>query len=311
MRTLVTGGAGFIGSHLVDALLKEGHEVVVVDNFHTGSADNLRHIQNDIRLIRGDVADLRCYLEGPLDCILHLGMPSSSPMYVANPLLLGEVVRGAVQVFWTAVTHDVRRVVYASSSSMYSGLPLPYREDMTPPVNDLYTEGRISLERLAQFFYLTHGVSSVGLRMFSVYGDREEAKGQYGNLVSQFLAAMQKGDSPVLYGDGTQTRDFTFVEDVVEAWMAALRHPQCACCVCNVGTGVSHSLNELVELLNDALGSDLLSRYVGNPLQNYVERTRADTSLAEKMLGFRAKVGLAEGIQRLLGVKWVAGAPAG
>jgi len=188
--------------------------------------------------------------------IYHLGIPSSSPMYKENPYLVGEALNGFTAVFEMARKSGAR-VVYASSSSLYNGLLPPHREDMTIQVTDYYTEARLAMERMAELYKRLFDVSSVGMRFFSVYGPKEEAKKQYANMVSQFLWEMLEGKTPLVYGDGLQTRDFTYVEDVVRSLRLAMDSAYHG--VLNVGTGKAYSFNQLVEMINKKLNSSIVS----------------------------------------------------
>lgn len=297
MSTLVTGGAGFIGSNLVEDLLRTGEDVVVLDNMHTGSVENLAGLEGRIKLLLASCNDL-----SPLDLhpdkIYHLGIPSSSPMYKKNPYLLGEAINGFISVFELA-RRSGSRVVYASSSSLYNGLLPPHREDMAIQVTDYYTEARLAMERMAQLYQSLYGIRSVGLRFFSVYGPREGAKKQYANMVTQFLWEMKAGRRPLVYGDGTQTRDFTYALDVVRAMRLAMDSDHHG--IVNVGTGESYSFNEVIELLNRKMGRSLEAQYRENPIKNYVMHTCADTARAEEIIGFKSKYGLEEGVEELLG----------
>ena len=296
MSILVTGGAGFIGSNLVEALLKDGQEVVVLDNMHTGSPQNLEGLEGSLKLIQASCNDL-----GGLDLqpekIYHLGIPSSSPMYKANPLLVGEAINGFISVLELARQRG-SRLVYASSSSLYSGLLPPHREDMTILVSDYYTEARLAMERMAELYHRLYAVPSVGMRFFSVYGPREESKKQYANMVSQFLWQMRRGEEPVIYGDGGQTRDFTHVEDVVRALRLAMASDYQG--VLNVGTGRACSFNDVIGMINAQLGTDIKQKYIENPIKNYVRDTLADTGKCREVLGFEARISLEEGIRRLV-----------
>ncbi len=166
-------------------------------------------------------------------------------------------------------------------------------------VTDFYTECRYAIERLAKLYSILCGVKNVGLRLFSVYGPKEEYKKQYANIISQFLWSMRKDESPVIFGDGTQTRDFTHVSDVVSAFILAMEK-DFEREVFNVGTGIAHNFNQIVEILNRILGKNIEPIYKPNPIKNYVYHTLADTTKAEKLLGFKAKVTLEEGIQALI-----------
>jgi UDP-glucose 4-epimerase len=296
MSTLVTGGAGFIGSNLVEELLLAGEDVVVLDNMHTGSSGNLDGLGGSLKLIQASCNDLPGMDLHP-EKIYHLGIPSSSPMYKENPYLVGEALNGFTAVFELAKKSGAR-VVYASSSSLYNGLLPPHREDMTIQVADYYTEARLAMERMAELYKQLYDVSSVGTRFFSVYGPKETAKKQYANMVTQFLWEMQDGKTPVIFGDGLQTRDFTYVKDVTRALQLAMKSDYHG--ILNVGTGKAYTFNQTVEVLNENMGLAVKPQHVPNPIKNYVLHTQSDTSKAEKVLGFKARYNLEEGVKELL-----------
>ena len=294
MKALVTGGAGFIGSNLVEAIVDK-YEVTVLDNFHTGSMSNLDLVRSDVMVIKGSCNDCLAFNLKP-DVIYHLGIPSSSPMYKSNPLLVGEAINGMIAIMELAKRSGTRKVIFASSSSLYNGIPTPHKEDAAILVTDYYTEARLGIERVAELYHKLYGIDYAALRFFSVYGPHERAKGSYANMITQFLWTMQAGQAPVVYGDGTQTRDFTFVGDVTEAMvMAAGRGTG----VFNLGTGKSFSFNHVVDLLNEKLGTNWSPVYKENPIRNYVKDTQADTSKM-KTLGFEAKWSLDEGIEQTM-----------
>ena len=296
MSTLVTGGAGFIGSNLVEELLAAGEDVVVLDNMHTGSPGNLEGLKGSLKLIKASCNDLPGLDLHP-EKIYHLGIPSSSPMYKNNPYLMGEAINGFTAVFELAKKCGAR-VVYASSSSLYNGLVPPHREDMTIRVSDYYTEARLAMERIAELYRGLYGISSAGMRFFSVYGPKEEAKKQYANMVSQFMWQMQRKETPVIFGDGTQTRDFTNVRDVVRALRLAMQSDYHG--ILNVGTGKAYSFNDVIEILNQQLGIRIKPKYAENPIKNYVKDTLSDTTKCREILGFSAKVSLEDGIGQLV-----------
>lgn len=296
MSVLVTGGAGFIGSNLVDELLAAGEEVVVLDNMHTGSPANLEDLKGNLKVIKASCNDLPGMNMHP-DKIYHLGIPSSSPMYKQNPYLVGEALNGFIAVFELARKCG-SKVVYASSSSLYNGLQPPHREDMTIRVTDYYTEARLAMERMAELYKQLFDVSSVGTRFFSVYGPNETAKKQYANMVTQFLWEMQNGKAPVIFGDGSQTRDFTYVKDVVRALQLAMKSDFHG--ILNVGTGKAYTFDQTIEILNKNLGLDVEPKHVENPIKNYVLHTLSDNTKTEKVLGFKAKYSLEEGVKELL-----------
>jgi UDP-glucose 4-epimerase len=294
MKALVTGGAGFIGSNLVEALVGS-YEVNVLDNFQTGSMNNLEKVRKDIKVIKGSCNDcLNLGLEP--DIIFHLGIPSSSPMYKKNPLLVGEAINGMVAIMELARQKGSKKVVFASSSSIYNGVPTPHREDATISVKDYYTEARLAIERIAELYYQLYGIDYAGLRFFSVYGPHEEAKEAYANMITQFLWEMKAGERPVIFGDGSQTRDFTFVRDIVDALLLTSNK---GTGIFNAGTGKSFSFSYVVDLINSSLGTDLKPIYKENPIKNYVMHTLADTGRMES-LGFKSRYSLEDGLKAIM-----------
>ncbi len=296
-KVLVTGGAGFIGSNLVERLAKD-NKVYVIDNLNTGSVKNLEAAKKtgNVTFIEDDIKNIAKH-NLDVDLIFHLGMYSSSPMYKNNPNLLNEVVEGNINILEYVKQHKAT-MVFASTSSIYNGVTPPHKESIVPPVSDYYTEGRISAERLSELYAKLFGANIAAMRFFSVYGWHEEAKKEYANLVTQFIWAMKKGEQPVIYGDGLQRRDFVFVEDVVDALIKASVIKGFD--IFNVGTGKSYSLNELVDKLNNAMGTNIKPKYIKMPTSNYVMETLADTSKAEKLIKFKSRIDLDEGISKLL-----------
>jgi UDP-glucose 4-epimerase len=298
VRIVVTGGAGFIGSNLVEELVRRGRNVTVIDNFSTGSMENLKSVRGKVKVIRASCSKLPKLRLPRTELVFHVGIPSSSPMYRENPLLVGEAINDFINVLEFAKKNR-SKIVYASTSSMYCRCPPPHRENMASEPFDYYTEARLVMERLARMYHELHGVNSVGMRFFSVYGPHEQAKGRYANVVSQFLWTMRDGKAPVIYGDGTQTRDFVHVSDVVKACLKAAE-VELGCEVINVGTGKSASFNRVIELLNEFMGKSIKPRYLPNPIKNYVYRTLADLTKASKLLGYKPDVSLEDGIKRLV-----------
>lgn len=295
MRVIVTGGCGFIGSNLVERLVKDGYEVVVFDNLSTGNLKNIEGL--DVKFFN-EPYERAIDLVPRCDVIFHLGMPSSSPMYKRDPALVGKTINDAIAIFEYAKRVGCK-VIYASSSSVYNGNPVPYNEDMPIYVTDYYTECRYAIERLAKLYNSLYGVKSVGLRLFSVYGIREEYKGEYANVVTQFLWKIMRDESPIVYGDGSQTRDFIHVYDVVDAFMLSMRD-DLECEIFNVGFGVAYTFNYVIGLINKFLRKSVKPVYKPNPIKNYVYHTLADTTKAERVLGFKAKISLEEGIKSLI-----------
>lgn len=298
MNVLVTGGAGFIGSNLVEELIKD-HNVIVVDNFHTGSEDNLRDVRDKIRLIKTSSGDVLKLDLPHIDHIYHIGIPSSSPMYKECPSLVGDAINDTISILEFAKETSVQKMVVASSSSLYNGVPPPHKETATIKVMDYYIEARLCIERITQLYYNLYGVNSIALRFFSVYGSHEEAKGKYANVLTQSLWDMKKDIQPVIYGDGTQTRDLVYVKDVVHALILAMES-NVESDVFNVGTGVSYNFNELVSLLNKILGKNIKPVYVENPIKNYVSETLADLTKIKSTLGYKPSYTIEEGLRAMV-----------
>jgi len=298
MKILVTGGMGFIGSNITERLVRDDHDVTILDNMHTGSEDNIAEIKDRIEFVKGNAGDLgKIKTDRKFDAIFHEGIYSSTPMYRADPTLTAKAIADFISILEYAKKNEAK-VVWASTSSIYNGNSPPHREDMPVHVTDFYTEARFEMERLAKLYSDLYSVRSVGLRYFSVYGPHERAKGKYANLITQFLWCMQDGKKPIIFGDGKQTRDFTYVDDVVDANMLALRYNKTD--IFNVGTGRSITINEMVALLNVALKTNLSPVYEQNKIKNYVQHTCAETRKAESHLGFKARVSLEDGIKRII-----------
>ena len=294
---VVTGGAGFIGSNLVSELSKN-NKVTVIDNMHTGTEQNLKEEikSNGVKLIKADSREIEKIGTSP-EYIFHLGMYSSTPMYKEDNHRANQVVEGAISVFKYAIANK-SKVVFISSSSLYNGHKQPYSEDLMPKVTDFYTEARYYVERLAELYSKLYGLDATGIRLFSVYGKREENKKQYANLITQFIWALKDKKPAVVYGDGSQTRDFTYVSDVVSAAIKASAFKGYG--IFNVGTGKSYSLNDVIAKISELSGKELKTEYVENRISNYVEHTLADTRKSEEILGFKAKYDVDMGITELL-----------
>ena len=304
---LVTGAAGFIGSNLVEKLLKEKVKVYALDDFRLGYKTYLEELAkkygDQLIIVSGDVRDAELIdkLVSKVDVVFHQAAVSSTTMFYEDPREGVEVnVNGFLNILQSARIHKIKRVVYASTSSIYVAVKPPHREDAVVTPKTFYEYTFWMREHAARIYYDFYGVESVGLRYFSIYGPREQHKKKYANIVTQFLWGMLEDKPPVIYGDGTQTRDFTFVEDVVRANILAATVEDIGAEVFNVGTGRNVTFNNVVKILNDKLGTDLQPVYVNNPIKNYVYHTKADTTKAEKILGFKARVSLEEGIEKII-----------
>jgi len=299
MKILVTGGAGFIGSNLAEKLA-ENHEVIVLDDLYLGRKENLD--SSGIQFVEGSVMNEGLVSKACKDCdyVFHNAAMSSSPMFKELPKLGMEVnVLGFMNVMKAAKENGVKKIIYASTSSLYSGNPLPYSETQPITAKTFYEASFRTREIVAQTYYFENDVSSIGLRYFSVYGPKELHKGRYANNISQFLWDLMQGKPAVIYGDGTQSRDFTFVSDVVAANVLAMTS-KIDFGVFNVGTGIGTSFNDLVALISRLLDTSIQPVHVDNPIKNYVHDTIADLSLVSRSLGYKPQWTLEKGIRFLI-----------
>lgn len=298
---LVIGGAGFVGSNLVRALVARGEKVVALDNEFLGRFSNLEGVEC-VR-VRADVLDTvlldRTVRKHHVGRIVHLAGYTSAPMFDEEPgLRIRENFEQWINVLEVARRHRLK-VAYASTSSFYARSPKPFREDAHIVPGTPYELSKLVMEQAAHAYHLQYGVVANGLRFFSVYGPHEEHKGRYANNISQFYWSIANGVRPVVFGDGTQTRDFTYVGDLVDAIVRILDKGE-GSRVYNIGTGRDHAFNEMIELINRALGTEVEPLYVQNPLKNYVQETLADTTRIEREMGWKARTTLNEGIRKLV-----------
>jgi len=297
MRILVTGGAGFIGSNLANELSKK-HKVIAIDNLFLGDPKNLnkkvkfyKMDTRDFKKINDDFMAPRLkgseyIMEIPvfknIDYIFHLGNASSNPMYTENlSRAWSMTVDGFIEVLKFAINNNVKKLIYASTSSIYG--PETY-----------YTLALSTIERLANL----SPIETIGLRFFSVYGPNESHKGKYANVVTQFLWAMSKNKRPIVYGDGSQTRDFIYVEDIVKGCILAMKKGRKG--VYDLGTGKSYTFNQVIKMLNEKLGTNIKPKYVPNPIKRYVFHTLCKDFRAREEFGFEPKISLDEGMDRII-----------
>lgn len=301
MSTLVTGGAGFIGSNLVDALLTDGHEVRVLDNFSTGHRRNVSTA--DVELVEGDLRSFErvsTAMRG-IDTVFHLGALPSVPRSIQDPLTSNAVnVEGTLNVILAARDHRARRVVFASSSSVYGDAPgMPRREDQ--PVAPLapYAVAKLAAERYVLVANTVFGLETVALRLFNVFGERQDPTSGYAAVIPKFIRMMQSGERPTIFGDGTASRDFTHVTNVVDATLAASRATEAPGRVLNVAMNRAHTVGGLVETLNALLGTDLEPIYEP-PRPGEVPESLADISVARRILGYEPSVDFETGLRRAI-----------
>ena len=299
-RVLVTGGGGFIGSNLVRALLDQGDHVRVLDNFSTGSRKNLAALLDDIEVVEGD---LRSYervhtaVRG-VETVFHQGALGSVPRSVQDPLTSTAVnVEGTLNVLLAARDAGVSRVVAASSSSVYGdGGTFPREESQAPNPISPYAVAKLAAERFCVSFFRVYGLETVALRYFNVFGPRQDPTSQYAAVVPLFVHAVKEGRPITIFGDGTQSRDFTYVENVVAANLAAATAADASGTVLNIATGGSETVNTLADTVGRLLG--LPVERVHAPLRpGDVERSWADVSLARTRIGYEPRIGFEEGLR--------------
>lgn len=300
---LVTGGAGFIGSHLAEGLSRLGARVRVLDNFSTGLESNLMGWGDEAEIIRGDIRSPQDVGQAVEGCtfVFHQAAVASVPRSVEDPVGTSEVnYGGTLNVLVAASRHQVRRVVMASSSSVYGNSTLPLCAESLPlETLSPYAAHKAAGELLARAFYHSHGLEVVCLRYFNIYGPRQDPHSAYAGVIPLFVERLKMGSPVHLFGDGQQTRDFTFVADVVQANLLAANAPDIAGGTYNVGTGKPTSIRELAHVLSQILGHPLqVETYP--PRMGDVRHSCADTGLCQQKLGFSAKTNLREGLRETL-----------
>lgn len=288
-RFAVTGGAGFIGSNIVTELVKNGNEVVVIDNLSTGSMNNLSDMVDNIHFVEGDIRSLDLLEKTfqDVDYVIHQAALPSVPRSVKDPISSNQTnIDGTLNVLMAARDAGVKRVVYASSSSAYGNTPtLPKKEDIKPEPLSPYAVTKLVGEYYCKVFYDIYGLETVSLRYFNVFGPHQDPKSQYAAVIPKFITAMSKDEKPVIFGDGTQSRDFTYVQNNVEANLLACVAKEAAGKVFNIACGQRITLNDLVDILNRILGTDIAPIYA-KPRQGDVKHSLADISFAKDLLGF-------------------------
>lgn len=302
---LVTGGAGFIGSNLSDRLLREGARVRILDNFSTGFRENLNEISGDFDLVEGDVADpavVASAIDG-VEMVFHQAALPSVPRSVEDPISTHKAcVEGTFNLLLAAKDAGVRRFVYAASSSAYGDQPtLPKSEAMAPAPMSPYAVAKLTGEYYASAFYRVYGFETVSLRYFNVFGPRQNPSSAYSGVISRFIDALMTDSQPVIYGDGEQSRDFTFIDNVVDANIKAANSAAAPGLVMNAANGERISLNDLLSALKKIVGKELDAEYL-DARTGDVKHSQADNSLAVKTIGYENLVGLDEGLRKT--VEW-------
>jgi len=300
-RVVITGGAGFIGSHLADTLIKD-NEVIIIDDLSTGRISNIASILNmkNMSLIRGSILDKELLEKSfkKVDYVFHEAALPSVSRSIENPILTNEVnVNGTLNVLIAAINNKVKKVVCASSSSVFGDTPtLPKREEMTPNPRSPYALTKLIDEYYSQLFHNIYGLSTICLRYFNVYGPRQNPNSQYSGVIPRFIKMIQEGKPPIIFGDGKQTRDFTFVLDVVQANIMAAETS--ACGVFNIGSGSNVSIEDLAKLIINSMNKTLSPTYnevrVGDVRNSLADITKA------KEIGYRPEYSLEKGLKETI-----------
>lgn len=302
MLMLVTGGAGFIGSHLVDTLVAEGHEVRVLDNLATGNAENLRYSPK-VEFIRGDIRDLGAVERAVagVSIIFHQAALPSVPRSIADPISCHDVnATGTLNVLLAARDAGVKRVVFASSSSVYGNTPeLPKRESMPTKPLSPYAAAKLQGEHYGRLFHQLYGLETVGLRYFNVFGPRQNPNSEYAAAIPKFIRLILSGKQPTVYGDGEQTRDFTPVQNVVDANLGAAFSPLAPGKVYNVGCGSRVSLNGLLSLVGKIVGREVRPEYLPAKAGD-VRDSLADIEAARRELGYEPRMRIEAALEALV-----------
>jgi nucleoside-diphosphate-sugar epimerase len=299
---LVTGGAGFIGSHLTEELVRRGHRVRVVDSLITGHRRNLDHIP-DIEFLEGDLADPAIAVRAVhgMEYVLHQAAIPSVPRSVSDPATSNRAnITASINILVAARDAGIRRLVYAGSSSVYGDTPtLPKREDMPPKPLSPYALQKLVAEQYCQMFTQLYGFETVTTRYFNVFGPRQDPSSPYSGVISLFSSALLNGRRPIVYGDGEQTRDFTFVANVVDGVLRACEAPKAAGEVMNLAVGGRISLNELLRVMNGICGTTAEPIYK-EPRAGDVRDSQADITKARTLLGYQPIVSFEDGLRQTL-----------
>jgi len=301
LRYLVTGGAGFIGSNIVDELLRRGHSVVVLDDLSTGNEENLAGVRSKIDFRVGTIIDLATVQSAcvGVDYVIHLAARTSVPKSVEDPLETNSVnIDGTLNVLVAARDAKVRRFVYAASSAAYGETPtLPKIESMQAEPISPYGITKFVGELYAQVFGRVYGLENASVRYFNVFGPRQDPTSQYSGVLSRFMLAILKSEPLVIFGDGEQSRDFTYIDNVVDETLRACEVPGASGKVFNGGTGARITLNEVAKSLEKITGKKIQTRY-DPPRAGDIRDSQADVSLARKILGYEPHVLFEEGLKR-------------
>ena len=295
---IVIGACGFIGSHIIERLIQTGYDVMAVDNKSTGVFKNIKDFYTE-KYFDGNVFTIDKLHQYPkIPIIYHFGMPSSYKMYENNKHLYPYTIKDFLTVLeyckqWNS------KLIYASTASLYWGNSIPFKENMNLYPKDLYSECHHQMERLANLYSL-YNIDTIGLRLFNVYGKREEHKGDNASIITQFVHSVSANETPIIYGDGNQTRDFIYVDDAVDAIIKCMEPKIKGSNIFNIGSGNSYSFNEILELIANALDTEVKPVYQPQLDRNYVNHSMADLSKVNKYLNWKPKTPIENGIRNII-----------
>lgn len=306
MGILVTGGAGFIGSNIAIELIEQGYDVRILDNFARGKFENIENIKEKTELVNGDIRDLETLKKATKDIeyVLHQAAIPSVPKSIEDPLASNSVnINGTLNTLLASRDSNVKRLVFASSSSVYGNSPvLPKKETLEPNPISPYGLTKLVGERYCRLFYELYGLETISLRYFNIFGPRQDIESQYASVIPKFIRAILSNRPPTIFGDGKQSRDFTFVKNVVEANILAIKAKSNAVGkVFNIACGRKTTINELAEKINKILKKDIKPEYT-KPRKGDIKHSLADISRAKELLGYEPKYGLERGLK--LTIDW-------
>jgi UDP-glucose 4-epimerase len=306
-KILVTGGAGFIGSHVVDRLLKEDYEVTVIDNLTTGRKENIAHNQKrkNFHFVKGDIRNTALVkkIVSDIDAVFHQAAFVSVPRSLENPILTNKInISGTLNLLEACRNSNVKRFIHASSCAVYGQTEtLPHHEKLKPQPISVYAASKLAAETYVEVYHKVYGLNTICLRYFNVYGPRQ-THGPYSGVITKFINRLLENKPPVIYGDGTQTRDFIYIEDIVEANMLALQKKNVTGEVFNIATGKQTTINKLSTMLLEIMKKTYLKPIYMNPRPGDIKHSYADITKAKKLLQYKPKISLKQGLTKL--VEW-------
>jgi len=303
MKVLISGGAGFIGSHLADALVEKNYSVSILDNFSSGKEENIKAIKNKIELIHGDILDKELLLKATknVDYVFHLAAQTSVVESIKDPLKTFEInTKGTRFLFYACAKNKVKKVIFASSAAVYGdNLKLPKKESFKPSPISAYGLSKYMAEKLSNLFYKKTKLKIISLRYFNVYGPRQDEKSNYAGVISKFISSILKNQQPIVFGDGTQTRDFVYVKDVVKANLLAMEKENLNNDIINIASSKPTSILDLIKTINK-LTNKTIEPIFKEAREGEIKHSYASIEKAKKVLGFKPEYDLQKGLKETI-----------